>query len=46
MAALETQLKTLDGELRGFARDGERCQALQSIYGIGPILACHPAGRP
>ncbi len=28
-------------ELRRFARADERCQALQSIYGIGPILACH-----
>jgi transposase len=41
IAALETQLETIDGELRRFARDDERCQALQSIYGIAPILACH-----
>jgi transposase len=41
MAALEAQLETVDGELRRFARGDERCQALQSIYGIGPILACH-----
>jgi transposase len=41
MAALEAQLDTVDGELRRFARADERCQALQSIYGIGPILACH-----
>jgi hypothetical protein len=41
MAALETQLDTVDAELRRFARADERCQALQSIYGIGPILACH-----
>src|SRR5712691_3229669 len=41
MAALETQLETVDGELRRFARADQRCQALQSIYGIGPILACH-----
>ena len=41
MGALETQLDTVDGELRRFARNDERCQALQSIYGIGPILACH-----
>jgi transposase len=41
MAALEAQLETVDAELRRFAREDERCQALQSIYGIGPILACH-----
>jgi transposase len=41
MAALEAQLDTVDAELRRFARQDERCQALQSIYGIGPILACH-----
>src|SRR6266704_2684106 len=41
MAALETQLEVLDSELRRFARNDQRCQALQSIYGIGPILACH-----
>jgi transposase len=41
MAALETQLDTVDAELRRFARADERCRALQSIYGIGPILACH-----
>jgi transposase len=41
MAALEAQLETVDAELRRFARGDERCQALQSIYGIGPILACH-----
>jgi transposase len=41
MAALEAQLETVGAELRRFAREDERCQALQSIYGIGPILACH-----
>jgi transposase len=41
IAALETQLDTLDAELRRFARADERCRGLQSIYGIGPILACH-----
>ena len=41
MAALEAQLDTVDAELRRFARADERCQALQTIYGIGPILACH-----
>ena len=37
MAALEAQLDTLDAELRRFARDDERCQALQSIYGIEAV---------
>jgi transposase len=41
MAALEAQLDTVDAELRRFARGDERCQALQAIYGVGPILACH-----
>lgn len=41
IAALEAQLDTVDAELRRFARGDERCRALQSIYGIGPILACH-----
>jgi len=41
MAALEAQVATVDHELRRFARNDERCQALQSIYGVGPILACH-----
>src|SRR3989442_7454273 len=41
MAALEAQLDTVDAELRRFARADERCRALQSIYGVGPILACH-----
>jgi transposase len=41
MAALEEQVATADAELRRFARADERCQALQAIYGVGPILACH-----
>ena len=41
MAALEAQLEEVDAELRRVARDDERCQALQSIYGVGPIIACH-----
>jgi transposase len=41
IAALESQLETIDAELRRFARADERCRALQSIYGIGPILASH-----
>jgi transposase len=41
IGALETQLDTVDAELRRFARADQRCRALQTIYGIGPILACH-----
>jgi transposase len=41
MSALEVQLDGVDAELRRFARADGRCQALQSIYGVGPILACH-----
>ncbi len=41
IAALEVQLDTVDAELRRFARGDQRCQALQTIYGVGPILACH-----
>jgi transposase len=41
IGALEAQLDTVDAELRRFARADARCRALQSIYGIGPILACH-----
>src|SRR5712691_1550479 len=36
MAALQEQLDTVDGELRRFARNDQRCQVL--FYGIGPIL--------
>jgi transposase len=39
--ALKAQLDTVDAELCRFARSDERCRALQSIYGIGPILAGH-----
>lgn len=41
ISALEVQLDTVDAELRRFARGDQRCQALQTIYGVGPILACH-----
>jgi transposase len=41
MAALEGQVATVDAELRRFARGDARCRALQEIYGVGPILACH-----
>ena len=41
MAALEEQLELVESELRRFARADRRCQALQTIFGVGPILACH-----
>lgn len=41
IGALEAQLETVDEELRRFARTDPRCQAPQTIYGAGPILACH-----
>jgi transposase len=41
IVALAAQLDTVDAELRRFARGDERCQALQSFFGIGSILACH-----
>ena len=41
IALLEAELEPLEAELRRFANRDRRCQALQTIYGIGPILACH-----
>jgi transposase len=41
IGALEARLETVDAELRRFARGDQRCQALLTIYGVGPILACH-----
>jgi transposase len=41
MAALQEQLERLESELRRFARGDRRCQALETIFGVGPILACH-----
>jgi transposase len=41
IAALEQQLQLLERELRTFARADRRCQALETIFGVGPILACH-----
>jgi transposase len=41
IAALEVQVASVDEELCRFARSDGRCKALQEIYGIGPILACH-----
>jgi transposase len=41
MAALEQELEVVESELRRFARADRRCQALETIFGVGPILACH-----
>lgn len=38
---LEQQKQAVETELRRFARTDGRCQALERLYGIGPILACH-----
>jgi transposase len=39
--ALEAEISLLERELARFARGDRRCQALQGIFGVGPILACH-----
>lgn len=41
IAALEQELAQLEGELTRFARSDLRCRALQAIFGVGPIIACH-----
>jgi transposase len=41
ISLLEGELEPLKRELRVFARTDARAQALQSIFGVGPILACH-----
>jgi transposase len=38
---LERETETLEAELRRFARQDRRCLALQGIFGVGPIIACH-----
>jgi transposase len=38
---LEAQLATVEGELRRFAKRDERCQRLETIFGVGPIIASH-----
>jgi transposase len=39
--ALEGEQRALERELARFARGDRRCLALQTIFGVGPILACH-----
>jgi transposase len=41
ITAIESELRPLEAELRRFARADQRCRALQTIFGVGPILACH-----
>jgi transposase len=41
IVALDEQLRLVESELRRFARGEERCRALETIFGVGPILACH-----
>lgn len=38
---IEEQMAEIDRELRLLARDDKRLLALQTIYGVGPVLACH-----
>ncbi len=45
MAALQEQLERLESELRRFARADRRCQALETIFGVGPHARL-PAGSP
>jgi transposase len=41
MATLAHEIDLLDCQLRRLARRDARLQALQQIYGVGPILACY-----
>ncbi len=45
MTALEQQPEPLESELCRFARADSRCQALKTIFRVGPILACHPLAQ-
>ncbi len=38
---IEEQMAEIDRELRLLARNDQRLLALQTIYGVGPVLACH-----
>jgi transposase len=39
--AISEQMRTLERELRRVACSDRRLRALQTIYGVGPILACY-----
>jgi transposase len=41
LETLEAEIRPLEQELCRFAKEDRRCQALQRIFGVGPILACH-----
>jgi hypothetical protein len=41
LALAEDEQRELERELRRIARSDRRCQTLETIYGVGPILACH-----
>jgi len=40
MASIAHQIDVIDCELRRIAKRDERLRALQTIFGVGPILAC------
>ena len=41
LETLDGEVALLEAELRRFARGDRRCRALEGIFGVGPILACH-----
>jgi transposase len=41
ISVIEEQTAEIDTELRLLAREDKRLLALQTIYGVGPVLACH-----
>ncbi len=41
ITVIEQQMAGIDRELRLLARDDKRLLALQTIYGVGPVIACH-----
>lgn len=41
IAATTEQMAELERELRRLARSDRRLMALQQIYGVGPLVACH-----
>jgi transposase len=41
ISVIAEQMTEIDHELRLLARDDKRLLALQTIYGVGPVLACH-----
>lgn len=41
ITVIEQQMAEIDRELRLLARDDKRLLALQTIYGVGPVLASH-----